>query len=146
MSLLMMTMMAGCVTSTTRYYVPTAGADRISTDELREQADAMLPLECPRLLRGREIRYGAADFTVLVDTTGAVQRVYVDRGSGDDRFDDVLGALAAQLRIVRPSARKGKRSESVRAPDGSDLAPIPLTVSYSCATTASSLTVQLRDK
>ncbi len=131
---MLMVGMIGCVLSTTRFYVPTPGAERISPDQLRDRVHAMLYIECPRLLRGREIMYDAARFTLLMDSTGTVQRAEMSHASGDSYFGDVLGALAARLRVERSPAR------------GDDLAPVPFTVNYSCATVASTVTVQLGTK
>ncbi|MBX6333435.1 MAG: hypothetical protein IRY91_16425, partial [Gemmatimonadaceae bacterium] len=99
--------------STTRFYVPTTGAARITLAQLRERADAMLHLECPQLLRGRAQLYAAADLTLELDSAGAVTRARIDRGSGSADFDDVLGALAAQLQLPPPAPL---RSSAPRTP------------------------------
>jgi hypothetical protein len=131
----------GCVLSTTRFYVPTTGEGRITPDQLRERADAMLHLECPQLLRGRAQLYAAADLTLRLDSAGAVTQARIDRGSGSADFDDVLGALAAQLQLPPPPPAPPRTAARRRA---ADPATAKLTIAYACAPTASSVTVQLR--
>ena len=133
----------GCVLSTTRFYVPTTGAGRITPDQLRERADAMLHLECPQLLRGRGQLYAAADLTLQLDSAGAVTQARIDRGSGSAEFDDVLGALAAQLQLPPPPPPPPPPQTAARR-HAADPATAKLTIAYACAPTASSVTVQLR--
>jgi hypothetical protein len=125
---------AGCVHTVTRYYVPTDGAERIGLEQLRSQADAVLHLECPRLLHGRATVYGEAALALDVDARGDVQRVHLVRGSSDARLDDVLGALAAQLHVVPPAPP---------AAPGAGPASVAMTAGYSCAATATAMTIQL---
>ncbi|HEU4643320.1 MAG TPA: hypothetical protein VFS44_12770 [Gemmatimonadaceae bacterium] len=127
-------MVAGCVHTVTRYYVPTEGAARIGLDQLRSQADAILHLECPRLLRGRAAMYGEADLALDLDARGDVQRVHLVRGSSSARLDDVLGALAAQLHLAPPAPP---------APPGGGPASMAMAAGYSCAATATAMTIRL---
>lgn len=120
-------MVAACVT-TTRDYAPTAEEARITLDEMREHADAILHVECPRLLRGRAIAYGETELTLDIDSTGDVQRARLARGSPSQRLDDVLGALAAQLHLPRA---------------GSGGASTTLVAGYACAPMAETMTLRL---
>jgi hypothetical protein len=90
---------AACVTSTSRYYVPSAGQTRITPEEFRERAHALLGIECARLLDGAPTTSGAAVFATDLDPSGDVVRVRADRSTGDPRTDDILGGLASQLRL-----------------------------------------------
>jgi TonB family protein len=119
---------AACVSSTTKYYVPSAGEDRLSTDEVRERADELLRVECPRLLGGTTAATGAARLTVDVGADGAVTRARVRSSAGDQRVDDIFGALAARLQVDPPE--RGPRAARI-------------TMGYSCAPNEAVTTVQL---
>ena len=119
---------AACVTTTTKYYVPSAGEDRLSTDEVRERADDLLRVECPRLLGGATAATGTARLTVDVGADGAVTRARVRTSSGDQRVDDMFGALAARLQVDAPE----------RGPTTARI-----TMGYSCAPNEAVTTVQL---
>ena len=119
---------AACVSSTTKYYVPTAGEDRLSTDEVRDRADDLLRIECPRLLGGGTAATGTARLTVDVGADGAVTRARVRSSSGDQRVDDIFGALAARLQVDPP----GRGPTAAR-----------ITMGYSCAPNEAVTTVQL---
>jgi hypothetical protein len=125
---------AGCTVSTTKFYVPTRGQSRLSVDQLRTRAGALLTVECPRLLGGRPSAFGETDFTMDVDKGGAVLRAHVDRSSGDARIDDIFGALAAQLQVDRP----GSSSEYG--------AHQRIGIGYSCSATEADATVQMNPK
>ncbi|HEX6535145.1 MAG TPA: hypothetical protein VF041_11130 [Gemmatimonadaceae bacterium] len=97
----MMAMMAAACATAERYYVPTTEEARITLDEMREHTDAILHVECPRLLRGRTMVYGEAELTLDIDSAGDVRRASLAHGSPSQRIDDVLGALAARLHLPR---------------------------------------------
>lgn len=92
----------GCVLNTTRFYVPTTGDRRITLDQMRSIADVMLPIECPRVVHGKNSVFATTDITLDVDSVGSVQRAEIERGSGDAALDDVFGALAARLQLQPP--------------------------------------------
>ena len=119
---------AACVTTTTKYYLPSEGEDRLSTDEVRERADDLLRVECPRLLGGATAATGTARLTVDVGADGAVTRARVRTSSGDQRVDDMFGALAARLQVDAPE----------RGPTTARI-----TMGYSCAPNEAVTTVQL---
>lgn len=140
-------LMTACVMRTTRFYTPLATEARISLDEMRSRADAMLPTECPRVVHGNNSVYAAADIALEVDSTGAVQRAEIEHGSGDAMLDDVFGALAAQLQLRPPSPRPAAAVD--RPPEQEPAVPAPLEkrrlkVSYACASNAGSVAVQLQ--
>ena len=124
---------AGCTVSTTKFYVPSRGQSRLSLEQLRTRAGALLAVECPRLLAGRPSAFGETDFTIDLNTDGSALRAHVDRSSGDARIDDIFGALAAQLQLDRPST--------------TDHAAHPrIGIGYSCSATEAEATVQLNPK
>ena len=127
---------AGCMVSTTKFYVPSDGQPRLSLDQLRTRAGALLIVECPRLLAGRPSAFGETDFTVEVDKGGAVLRAHVDRSSGDPRVDDIFGALAAQLQLDHPSS-SSSRSHTTHQRIG---------IGYSCSATEADATVRLNPR
>ena len=112
---------AGCFRQTTVYYKPTEGEARLSQDEVREQSDEYLKVECPRLMGSEKSATGEARIRVYYDKTGAVQRAQILRASGDSSVDAVWGALAARLKF------------DPQAGQTDDLKPAILTLGYSCA-------------
>jgi outer membrane biosynthesis protein TonB len=127
---------AACMVSTTKFYLPASGQSRLSLDQLRTRAGALLTVECPRLLAGRPSAFGETDLTMDVDEQGSVLRAHVDRSSGDARIDDIFGALAAQLQLTLPSS-SGSKSHGARQRIG---------IGYSCSATEAEATVQLNPK
>ncbi|MFN2397676.1 MAG: energy transducer TonB [Gemmatimonadaceae bacterium] len=125
---------AACITSTTQYYVPNTAMPRLTTNQMRDQADAMLRVECPRLLGDRQSAFAVAELVVDLEASGEVIRARVDRSSGDRRMDEIFGALAAQLKLDPPSP-----------PAGNDVGPLQgdLSVGYSCSPTAAVTSVEL---
>jgi hypothetical protein len=118
-ALLIAAALGACATTKKTFYLPPAGADRITEEELHEHANEVLHIECPRLLSDRISVSGEADLTLDVAEEGAVSRVRLDDSSGDARLDDILGGLAATLQL-EPAAR-ARRRESVR-----------LSIGYAC--------------
>lgn len=135
-----------CVLGTTRFYTPRAAEARIGLEEMRSRADVMLPIECPRVVHGKNSVFAATDISLDIDSTGSVQRAAIEHGSGDAALDDLFGALAAQLQLQPSLARQTTASaETTAAP------PLPaplerrrLTVSYACAADAGSVALQLQ--
>ena len=145
--------LTACVLGTTRYYTPAPSQARISEVEMRTRADAILAIECPRVVHGRNTVFASTVMSLDVDSTGAVQRVELERGSGDAALDDVFGALASQLQLRAPPPEQ--RRPSPVAPTAADAqqnqprpAPAPLerrtlTVSYACASDAASVAFEI---
>lgn len=123
--------LAGCIHQTTTYYTPTAGEARLSQDELRDQSDDMLKIECPRLMGTSKSATGEARIRVEYDKGGAVQRAQITRSSGDNQIDTVWGALAARLQF------------DPQAGQTEDLKPALLTFGYSCSPTAAVTTLHI---
>ena len=121
-----------CTKRVTTYYTPTEGERRLSTDEMRDEGDRMLAIECPRLLGASES--ATADGQVAVDVdraTGAVSRARISRSTGDTRIDDIFGALAARLDFDPPA---GATSPMVTERIG---------VGYSCSRQSAVMTLSL---
>lgn len=98
---------ATACTATSKFYVPSEGESRLNQHTVREQADQLLALECPRLLEGRIPPTGEARIKLDVARSGAVQRAEVTRGSGDERLDEIFGSLAARLQFDPLPAEAG---------------------------------------
>ena len=111
---------AGC-RRTAVYYTPTAGEQRLSQDQVREQSDDFLKIECPRLMGTHNSATGEARVRIWYDKSGAVQRAQILRSTGDNQVDTVWGALVARLKF---DAQAGQTD---------DLKPAILTLGYSCA-------------
>jgi hypothetical protein len=126
--------LAACVTRSSVYFVPSAEQPRITTDQLRDRADALLRTECERLMGGAESAAGAADFRLTVDRAGAVTRADVTRSSRDERIDAFFGGLVAQLKFDPPQSMSG------------DTTTAYMTVGYSCSPTVQTSTVELKQR
>jgi hypothetical protein len=145
-------LLTACVLATTRYYTPRAAQSRITLEQMRTRANVMLPIECPRVVHGKNSVFAATDILVDVDSTGAVQRAEIERGSGDAALDDVFGALAAQLQLEPTAVRRPSAAAAAAAAQSDQPRPVPLPtplerrrliVSYACAADAGSVTLQL---
>ena len=87
---------AACMTSSQNYYVPSDGEPRLNTHALRDQADRILTVECPRLMSDGSPS-GEAEIVVDVAPGGQVSRARVAKSAGDEQVDQYFGALAARL-------------------------------------------------
>ncbi|MEJ7809889.1 MAG: TonB family protein [Gemmatimonadaceae bacterium] len=122
--------LAACVTATSRVYLPTEEQGRFSSDQLRDRADAFLGAECARLMGNNRSAAGSANYSVIVDAKGQVTEARMQRTSGDERLDQIFGALAAQLAFPPPE------------PPAATTAGV--TIGYSCSPGASVSSVQLK--
>jgi hypothetical protein len=123
-------MLAACVTSTTRDFLPTPG-QRLTTTEARARGDAFLRAECPRLMGEDSVATGAAELGIAVDREGNVGRARLRRSSGDDRMDTLFGGLAAALRFDPPGGMRG------------DTLDAEIELGYSCSPRAAVMTLRI---
>ena len=118
-------------TTTTRYFVPTEGEPRLTPNEVRDQSDALLSTQCPRLMGGERFATGEARIIVELDRSGAVQNARVTRSSGDEAMDNIFGALVARLQVDPPTGMNGERGEH------------PIYIGYSCAPENNAITLNI---
>jgi TonB family protein len=121
----------GCPTMVRRWYVPKAGEEAMSLDDLRQAADLALRGECPRLLRGGASATGEALVVVEVDDQGVVHRARIEQSSGDRAVDDLFGTLATRMRLQPASSTDGTTAEGTVA------------IGYSCAPNVAIATIRL---
>ena len=121
---------AGCVTTTTTTYLPTAGQPRMTTDDARDEIDALLRAECPRLVQGGKPS-GEARVSVDVDASGNVSSARLQTSSGDEQMDRIFGGSAARLHFVT----SGESSSATTAGR--------LRMGWSCSGNAAVSTIQL---
>ena len=121
----------GACTSTTKYYVPTEGEPRLTPNEVRDQSDALLSTQCPRLMGSNRFATGEARILVELDRSGAVHKAQVTRSSGDESMDDIFGALIARLQVDPPTGMSGDRGEH------------PIYIGYSCAPENNAITLNI---
>ena len=121
---------ASC-TTTTRYYVPTEGEPRLTPNEVRDQSDALLSTQCPRLMGSERYATGEARIIVELDRSGAVQKAKVTRSSGDEAMDNIFGALIARLQVDPPTGMNGDRGEH------------PIYIGFSCAPENNAITLNI---
>ncbi|GAC1652478.1 MAG: hypothetical protein NVS4B3_14710 [Gemmatimonadaceae bacterium] len=146
--------LAGCVSSTTRYYIPDAAQPRLNLEELRDRADRLVRVECPRLLTAGQAQSGVARLVLELAPSGEVIRARIDRSSGDERMDTIFGALAAQLTVDPLTGAIDARGSVLLAGPGhgpAESADAPrrrategrISIGYSCAPGAGVVTVEL---
>lgn len=125
-------LVAGCVTRTTTYYVPTPGEARLSVDDLRDQSDRMLGVECPRLMQAAHDSAAVGEATIALDVarSGDVVRAAIDHSSGDAQLDRIFGALAARLHLEAASPPKADTSRAL------------IHVGYACGPNTAATTVR----
>ena len=99
--------LSACMRSTSSYYVPTAGEDRLDENELRVEADKLLSVECDRLLVGKTSVSGEGTFVLDFAATGDVQRSRVSKTTGDKELNDIFGALSAKLHVDPAEQKAG---------------------------------------
>jgi hypothetical protein len=120
--------LAACVTSAQRSFLPDPNAGRLSPDDWRSRASALLEAECPRLMGTARSALGEAGFELVLGSGGVVREAILTRASNDERIDAMFGGLAAQL---------------VFATTTSDGDHAPITAGYSCAPNAAVATLEL---
>ena len=125
--------LSACVTQTASYFVPTPGQPRFSTDDARDEIDAVLRAECPRLLAANTPS-GAASLNVDFAGSGDVQRARITQPSSDARMDQVFGAVAARMHFKAPDAAAMKGQPTVEG---------RLRMGFSCAKDAAVGTVEI---
>ena len=124
--------LGGCVTQTSSYFLPTPGQPRLTSDDARDQLDAVLRAECPRLL-GESKPSGAANVGVDLDRSGDVVRARITQSSSDAQMDKVFGAVAARMHFAAPPAAEVKN----------DTVAGRLRMGYACSKDAAVGTVEI---
>ena len=130
---LSLALVSACVTQTQSYFVPTPGQSRFTTDDARDEIDAVLRAECPRLLAASPPS-GAASVSVDLAGSGDVQRAHITQPSSDARMDQVFGAVAARMHFKAPDAAAMKGQPTVEG---------RLRMGFSCAKDAAVGTVEI---
>jgi outer membrane biosynthesis protein TonB len=121
---------AGCVATTTTAYVPTAGQPRLTTDDARDEIDALLRAECPRLVKAGKPS-GESHVSVDVDASGNVSAARLQTSSGDEEMDKIFGGTAARLHF-QTTGESSSATTSGR-----------LRMGWSCSGDAAVTTIQL---
>jgi outer membrane biosynthesis protein TonB len=112
--LLASALLAGCVTRTERFYVPTEGAPRLDQNAVREESERFVRAECPRLMGDATSATGATTLKLTVAPGGAVREVRIERPSPDPQIDGIFGSLAAQLDLPPSESTGGDWTARVR--------------------------------
>lgn len=123
-----------CISRTSVFFLPTPGQERIGQTQLRERADALVRLECPRLMGTSQAATGAVDFRLTVDRSGDVTRADVARSSRDHRIDGFFGGLVAQLHFDPPQNMTAETTIAI------------MMMGYSCSPTVQVATVELKQQ
>ena len=120
---------SACVTRTSHEYLPSADRDRFSLNAAQDELDQLMQIECARLLTERRPESGDARLSVDLDASGMVMRSRVTASTGDERVDDMFGAVAAQMKFDAPPDGKANTGR--------------MRLGYSCSPTATTVTIQL---
>lgn len=121
LSFALIALASACVTSQSSHFVPTPGEARLTTDEARDALDLLLAPECARLVTDRR-ETAEARVALEVDRSGTVQRSRIARSTGDERIDQIIGAVTARLQFEAPAGEFRGAT-----------APGNLRVGYSCS-------------
>ena len=98
-------LVASCVTTTTRYFLPDPANPRLNVDGATDMLEQFLRLQCPDRIAAKKRDTGEARATVLVDSLGLVTRAELIEATGEESLDGLFGTVAAQLRLDAPSGR-----------------------------------------
>lgn len=120
---------SACVTRSSREYLPSADRERFSVNAAQDELDQLMQIECARLLTDRRPESGDARISVDVDGSGTVMRSRVTASSGDQRVDDIFGAVAAQMKFEAPADGKPNTGR--------------MRMGYSCSPTTTTATILL---
>ena len=111
---------AACVTTTTRFFLPSPANPTYSTRQAEDALRQYVQLQCAPRAEAQRPDSGSAAFLVEVDTGGRATRAELRRSSDDDILDGIFGTVAAQLLFPRDSAARRATKE-------------PVTVDFRCA-------------
>lgn len=101
---------AACVTTTTRYFLPSPANPTYTTRQAETALAQYVGLQCAQRGEAQRPDSGSAAFLVEVDSAGVAQRAELKRSSKDEVLDGIFGTVAAQLTFPRdPSARGATR-------------------------------------
>lgn len=105
---------AACVTTTTRYFVPSTQNPIYRPDQATPVLAEYVRLQCPAFREAARPDSGQVRLLVDVDTSGFATRAELARSSGDKLLDDVFGTVGAQLVFPVDSVqRRRPRRETV---------------------------------
>jgi hypothetical protein len=90
--------LTGCLHRNLAVFTPAAGLPGLTPAEMRESAESLIRLECPRVLASSPRTWGVATMLVSLDPQGNAHESELEQGTGDGRLDDLLGGLSASLR------------------------------------------------
>lgn len=106
--------LVACVTTTTRYFVPSTQNPIYRPEQATPVLAEYVRLQCPAFRQAARPDSGEVRLTIDVDTAGFATRAELTRGSGDKLLDDVFGTVGAQLVFPKDSIRRRRpRREDV---------------------------------
>jgi TonB family protein len=131
-SLALLVALAACVSSVTRYYVPTPGQPRYDTAQATKVLEQYLGVQCPERLAAKQSDNGEVRVTVKIDAAGAVTSAQLTTSTGDETLDGLFGTVAAQMKVDPPPDMQGRSEMTGR-----------MRMGYSCSPSAAVATIQL---
>ncbi len=106
MTLALLAVAVGCVTVTTRTFLPSPRNPLYTPVNAEPVLSEYLRLQCEPMRKAQHPDSGTARFVVAVDTGGFATRAELQRGTGDETLDGVFGTVSAQLTFPPGKARR----------------------------------------
>lgn len=111
---------AGCVTTTTRAFLPSPQNPIYTVAKAEPVLTEYLRLQCEPLRKAQRPDSGTARFVIDVDSSGFATRAELQRSTSDETLDGVFGTIAAQLTFDRTGKARRERLDLRYRCDGSD--------------------------
>lgn len=108
-----MLLLAACVTTTTRAFLPSPQNPRYTAVSAAPVLAEYVRLQCAAFRQAQRADSGTARFAVDTDSAGLATRAELVRGTSDEVLDGVFGTVAAQLTFPRDSAGAAPRARRV---------------------------------
>ena len=112
-ALAVLVMCMACVTTTTRFFLPSPANPTYTARQAEEALSQYVRLHCAPRAEAQRPDSGSAAFLVEVDSAGAATRAELRRSSQDDVLDGIFGTVAAQMTFPRDSAARRATREAV---------------------------------
>lgn len=105
--------LGGCVTTTTRTFLPSRQNPLYRPAEAEPVLTEYLRLQCPAFRKAQRPDSGIVRFVVRVDSAGFATSAELAQGTGDQLVDGVFGTVAAQLTFAPDTLTRRPRREAV---------------------------------
>jgi hypothetical protein len=121
--LLLTVLAAGCVTATTRSYMPSPRNPSYTPKDAEQALRQYVQLQCGPRAAAQRPDTGSALFIVQIDSLGHASRADLRRSSNDEELDGLFGTVTAQLNFSADSS--GSRTNMARK--------APVSIDFRCS-------------